>query len=396
MCIAILSPKGTQLSKETLNICWLNNYNGAGFAYNDDSGKLHTVKEMENFDKFYDKYEAIRTKFPNSTMLIHFRISTHGVINRTNCHPFKVNKDLAFIHNGVIRDVEDDKKYSDTNMFNRTILRMLPGLNISMLTSKGMKKLMGEFIGYSKLVFMDSDNNYAIINEQKGHWGEDGIWYSNDSYKKVKDTIDFGGRSVSRSQLSGGLNSGSYGGSYGGSYYGGSYGSSGSSLGYKSSRGTQSSLPFNGEDEKIYKTADGTETCSCRGIHFLEGEITSMFGECLECVTADEADEITSDVINDNYTITVLQGTPVVDQKKLPESPTTDPYDFSETVGSSKDKKTYKECHYCTSVLESDQVKFFKEHDAHLCKGCVTAMVDHGYLTEDKLEVFKDKENLSA
>lgn len=394
MCIAILSPKGTQLSEETLQICWLNNYNGAGFSYNDDNGVLHTVKEMKDFDKFYSKYEAIRAKFPNSTMLIHFRISTHGVINRTNCHPFKVNKDLAFIHNGVIREVEDDKKYSDTNMFNRTILRKIPGLDIKMLRSKGMKKLMGEFIDYSKLVFMDSDNNYAIINEDKGHWGEDGIWYSNDSYKKVKDTIDFGGRSVSRSSLGGG----SYGG-YGG--WSGGYGgwnsrnySSGSSLGYKSSK--QSSIDFT-EDEKIYKIADGTETCSCCGAHLLEGEITSMFDECLSCVTADEADEITANVIEDNYTISVYSGTPIVDKGESDDSPAADPYDFSDTV-EDKDNSAakYKECDYCTSVLEASQVRFLKEHDACLCKNCVTSMVDHGYLTEDKLDVFEDKKNLSA
>jgi hypothetical protein len=37
-------------------------------------------------------------------------------------------------------------------------------------------------IGYSKLVFLDRHGNHKIMNEHKGTW-DDGVWYSNDSYK---------------------------------------------------------------------------------------------------------------------------------------------------------------------------------------------------------------------
>jgi hypothetical protein len=389
MCIAILSPKGTQLSKETLNICWLNNFNGAGFMYNDDNNKLHTVKEMKDFDKFYSKYADIRDKFPNSTMVLHFRISTHGVINRTNCHPFKVNNKLGFVHNGIIREVEKDKKYSDTNMFNRTVLRKIPGLDISMLKSKGMKKLMGHFIDYSKLVFMDNMNNYAIINEQKGHWAE-GIWYSNDSYKKVKDTIDYGGQTRSRSSFSSGSSTG-----YG--TYGGYRGSSGRSWEYTGSQNTpgytQSSMK---EDLKMYKISDGTDTCDCCGIPLMQGEVVNMFGECLDCLNQDEATEVLEAVLDDNHILTNLNGTVTTDSKTdgtgvKTESTKRDPYDFTDTVDKGNSVTEYSECDYCTTVLEKENIRHLPEHDAKLCKGCIENMVDHGYLTKDKLDIFKDK-----
>ncbi len=40
-------------------------------------------------------------------------------------------------------------------------------------------------VGDSKMVFLDSDGDFSIINESKGIT-EDGVWYSNDSYKEVK------------------------------------------------------------------------------------------------------------------------------------------------------------------------------------------------------------------
>jgi branched-subunit amino acid aminotransferase/4-amino-4-deoxychorismate lyase len=41
-------------------------------------------------------------------------------------------------------------------------------------------------IGLSKLVFMNGDGRIQILNEQMGHWSDDGVWYSNHSYTNYK------------------------------------------------------------------------------------------------------------------------------------------------------------------------------------------------------------------
>ena len=115
MCIAILSPKGTQITAQQFRNSWDNNFHGGGFMYNDDQNKLHVVKEMKNCEKLYKKYVAANKKYPNATFVIHFRISNRGVISRENCHPFKVSNQLGFVHNGTITAMGTDERYSDTN-----------------------------------------------------------------------------------------------------------------------------------------------------------------------------------------------------------------------------------------------------------------------------------------
>ena len=50
------------------------------------------------FKEFYKEYKPHGDK----QVLIHFRIKTHGPIDKNNCHPFLVNNSLGFIHNGII------------------------------------------------------------------------------------------------------------------------------------------------------------------------------------------------------------------------------------------------------------------------------------------------------
>jgi hypothetical protein len=58
------------------------------------------------------------------------------------------------------------------------------------------KYFISEYIGYSKLIFLDVDDKYTIINEEMGKW-TDGNWYSNDSYKQYNDYKYYGNTKVS-------------------------------------------------------------------------------------------------------------------------------------------------------------------------------------------------------
>jgi hypothetical protein len=124
--------------------------------------------------------------------LIHFRIKTHGVVDATNCHPFMITNNFAFIHNGTISG-HGTPQLSDTYMFNEDILKpMVAQHGIKMLWQPYTKALIEEYIGWSKLIFLDSKGNFNIYNEAKGEWS-DGVWYSNASYKPKVTHKSYGG-----------------------------------------------------------------------------------------------------------------------------------------------------------------------------------------------------------
>ena len=177
MCIAIYKEKGKVITRETLEQCFNHNPDGAGFVYVKD-GKLHMEKGFFTFDSFYEAY----LPHMEHQALIHFRIKTHGVVDETNCHPFMITNNFAFIHNGTISGY-GEKNFSDTYMFNEEVLKpMVKVFGIKSLWQPFMKTVLEDYIGWSKLIFLDSRGNYTIYNEDKGDW-VDGVWFSNTSYK---------------------------------------------------------------------------------------------------------------------------------------------------------------------------------------------------------------------
>ena len=190
MCIAILNTKGTTLKKQLLSNCWENNGDGAGILYIDNYNQLQTFKTLDSFDEFYENYISIKQTFGRRNMLLHFRISTHGTINEENCHPFIVDENVGFIHNGMISNVPDSVQYSDTNMLNRTLLQKM---KVGFEQDDDVLDFLMSLIGSgNKLVFLNKNNEWSIVNEGAGHWHL-GCWFSNDSYKAVNDWYDFGG-----------------------------------------------------------------------------------------------------------------------------------------------------------------------------------------------------------
>ena len=178
MCIAIMKSENKKISKTTLQRCYDSNPDGAGFMF--AANKELTVKKgYFTFKEFYKEYKP----HENKQVLLHFRIKTHGPIDKNNCHPFLVNSGLGFIHNGIISGYGNNKK-SDTIEFNEAILQKIVAKHgNNSLFDDPMVELIENVIGYSKLVFLDRHGNYKIMNEDKGSW-DNGIWYSNSSYKK--------------------------------------------------------------------------------------------------------------------------------------------------------------------------------------------------------------------
>ena len=191
MCIIAVIPQGKQVSKETLKTCWENNVHGGGFCYTNGKS-VETFKELASFKRFYNEFTKKRSEYVNSTFVVHFRISTHGKVNLDNCHPFSVNKQLAFAHNGIIHNSTRSENYSDTVMFNHEVLKKLPK---NFVFDTTMHKLIQAYIGNgSKLAFLTHDNRYVIINEEAGVW-DNGVWFSNRGYERSK-YLDYGGTTI--------------------------------------------------------------------------------------------------------------------------------------------------------------------------------------------------------
>jgi glutamine amidotransferase len=184
MCIAIWKPAEVSISRDVLKTCFDNNDHGAGFAYinTDIMGKREIkIRKTMNFEVFYRKYTRAVRMNPDSPFIIHFRIATHGTVDAYNCHPFKVNEDLVFAHNGVIHKATKDARKSDTQMFNMEILKKINHLEL--MWNPAVKVLIENYIGSTnKLILMDIDGEVNIFNEGAGNWHE-GAWYSNLSWK---------------------------------------------------------------------------------------------------------------------------------------------------------------------------------------------------------------------
>jgi len=185
MCIAIAKSASKEISKETMSTCWQHNPDGAGFMYN-ANGRLKIKKGFFTFKEFWQSYSAsVHNKGIKAA--IHFRIKTHGEINHENCHPFRVNEHMGFIHNGIISSIstKEDKSKSDTWHFNEQLLKPMVHKYADILETDSIQMLIGDYIGHSKLVFLDDKDDMWIINSHLGEI-DDGIWYSNNSYKERK------------------------------------------------------------------------------------------------------------------------------------------------------------------------------------------------------------------
>lgn len=191
MCICILNKKkGKVLTDEQIYNSWENNDMGGGLLWNENK-KLHSFKTYD-YKEFLDKYKELRSRESVGNVVLHFRIATSGIKGIHNLHPFLVNDNLGFVHNGVLSGL-GNTTYSDTYEFNE----MLKTLKHDFTSCKVTKDFISSYIGSSKLVFLNNHGTYTIINDKYGHWS-DGNWFSNDSYKQVNTYAYYGNTRVSK------------------------------------------------------------------------------------------------------------------------------------------------------------------------------------------------------
>lgn len=186
MCLAIFKPTGNPISIDNLKRGWEANDDGAGYCYLNENNDI-VIERFMSWELFEQSYTKDVEQYGNeSPFLIHFRITSKGSTSLDNCHPFKVNDDMAIIHNGTITNIDIDKldKRSDTRIFAE---EYLPSIGEAILDNALLFEITEGFIGYSKVCILHRERGVFILNEEMGHWNdEDGCWYSNKSYEIKK------------------------------------------------------------------------------------------------------------------------------------------------------------------------------------------------------------------
>jgi glutamine amidotransferase len=178
-------PEGTTANIEHLtNGAW-NNSDGHGFAVH-CGNKIITGHGMD-FEQVLDQFLEVR-KRNHGHAIFHSRITTHGLTNIDNCHPFRVGGDPRTVigHNGVLPiQVPKGDNRSDTRIFADTYLPSIGG--VYALDEPDTFASLEKWAAGSKLVVLTTDEwaqrEFYIINEKDGHWDTDGVWWSNNSYK---------------------------------------------------------------------------------------------------------------------------------------------------------------------------------------------------------------------
>lgn len=175
MCLIITQPAGHTLSRSHLLDIHARNGDGFGIMRAID-GTLHTWRTVGDVDDVLELYHAHAA---GHACVLHWRMATHGAVNLENAHPFRLTRDIAVVHNGVLTIGTPTKGKSDTWHFAKHVLAPMARDNGEALFSPDTLELLGGMIGSSnKLVFQHADGRVAIVNKHVGieHKGR---WYSN-------------------------------------------------------------------------------------------------------------------------------------------------------------------------------------------------------------------------
>jgi hypothetical protein len=182
MCIIAMKPIGQQLDHDIMKRCYDQNGDGCGFAYIQNK-KIEIVKGKMEFEKLWNQINDIQKNI-ETPVLVHFRTRTVGEVDEVNCHPFRIDDNNVMAHNGTIIPFSNWKsKFSDTILFLYNVLKPLFKRDPGFLKTDFGQYLLEESISMSRMIILNSDGSYTILNESRygGRW-DNNIWYSKDTY----------------------------------------------------------------------------------------------------------------------------------------------------------------------------------------------------------------------
>lgn len=193
MCIISVSEIGVDIpTREIIEEMWVSNRDGAGFMYA-ANGKVYIRKGFMVLEDFLTAIEQLKSEIDvvNTSIVMHFRIGTHGGNTPANTHPFPVTDkipllqkesvicDTGVAHNGIIRCVTPRTNISDTMEFIASVLNPLRRLDKNYYKNEDIQNLINTLLDGDRMVILNGRGEVTYF----GNWIEDGgIYYSNRSY----------------------------------------------------------------------------------------------------------------------------------------------------------------------------------------------------------------------
>ena len=187
MCLLVVASPNSTPRKKDLECASCNNPHGFGFAVITPNG-IVTGRGMSS-KKVIKQFLEVRKEFPDSYAMFHARYATHGVKNEENCHPFKVKNsyDTYLAHNGILDiNISAGDRRSDTRIFAEDTLPAMGG--VTALDDDHVWAMVSKWSIGSKIAIFTLDPNAKetcyIVNESAGFWDNEGMWWSNSTYKQ--------------------------------------------------------------------------------------------------------------------------------------------------------------------------------------------------------------------
>lgn len=199
MCLIIQRPKGEKFEEEAFNTWVLNNPDGWGLTFPDNTcdGRLTVIKSVEKGDD--DLLKLVNEELADVPLMLHLRYTTAGDTVIRNAHPFPILEqkedgvDVRMAHNGTISKFKpgqqaNNKWESDSRVFTREYVRPLfkrlsLGLkSFDMFGDPFVHDLLSDQIpSASTLGFMDGFGNFMQVNPtgNGGYFTDEGLWFSN-------------------------------------------------------------------------------------------------------------------------------------------------------------------------------------------------------------------------
>lgn len=203
MCIIVYKEKGVDMpSSEVIRNCFDNNPDGAGYMYN-FKGKVFLEKgfmSIEEFEKSLNKLSK-KIDLKDSSIVLHFRISTQAGVNKECTHPYPLSNDMKQLkklsnkcdigvaHNGIINltSSKNVKDHNDTMEFITEYLSLIVK-NKDFYKNENIVSLIKKLCN-SKLAILDGDGHCTLIGD---FIKEKDIYYSNSSYEAWQYPTNFG------------------------------------------------------------------------------------------------------------------------------------------------------------------------------------------------------------
>ena len=196
MCIICIKRPGISMPGEAaMHSLWRRNPDGAGFMYA-SRGRVHIRKGFMSFGDLLPALAAIPDP-DGKSVILHFRITTHGGTCPANTHPFPILSDpdsltatemdtdaVCVAHNGVLPVRPSRPDLSDTMEFVAHSLARIRETDPEFLHDEAVMRRIAEMSTGSRLAFLDRDGTIRTT----GPWHEDrstGLVYSNPGFPRA-------------------------------------------------------------------------------------------------------------------------------------------------------------------------------------------------------------------